>query len=104
MLFERANNAMSQSEKAVNFVKTCDEMHDFEIKVLRKEERFMEARIKTGDIPIWKRYLLQDVVENEVALRQNFVKIKEMILNDETYIYREEDRERLRGQVYDLGT
>ena len=27
-----------------------------------------------------------------------------MILNDETYIYSEEDRERLRGQVYDLGT
>ena len=95
---------MSQSGKAVKFVKTCDEMHEFEIKVLRTEERFVEARIKTVDIPLWKRYLLQDVVENEVELRQNFAKMKEMILNDDTVIYIEEARERLRGQVPDLGT
>ena len=53
---------MSQSEKSVSFAKICDEMHDF-------EERFMEARIKTADIPLWKRDLLQEVLENEVALR-----------------------------------
>ena len=80
---------MSHSEKAVSFVKTCDDMHDFEMKVLRKEERFMEARIKTVDIPLWKLDLLQDVVENEVALRQNFVKMKERNRNDVTDIYSE---------------
>jgi hypothetical protein len=88
---------MSQSEKAVDFVKTCDEMHEFDIKVIRKDERFIEARIKTEYIPLWKRDVLQDVVENEVALRHNFVKIKEMIINDVTYIYSEEDSETLTG-------
>ena len=95
---------ISQSGKAVKFVKTCDEMHEFEIKVIRKEERFIEARIKTEYISLWKRDVLQDVVENEVALRQNFVKMKEMIINDAAGIYSEEDRETLTGQVYDLGS